>query len=412
MTPTDETTELVRRPCLRGPSPPAPGSERSPTRRGGRRAAPRRAAILLPAILALDLLGACGRGQAPAATEDSPLAVGQESLYRVELARLSTGPSVSGSLEPERQATLRAEVAGPVLSTAVEEGQAVAAGTVLARIDDSGLRETVLSAQSAERSTEQQLAVARRNAERAEALVKGGALPEREAESARWNVTNAEAQLADARSRLALAREQLGKTVVRAPFAGVISKRFVATGDTVQPGSELFTLVDPKLMRLVAQVPAERLGELHVDTPVDFTIAGLPGRFQGHIERINPVVDPATRQVEIHVSLPNDAGRLVGGLYAEGRVAAAARDVLAVPVAAIDRGTGEAGVLRVADDRVERVPVELGITDEETERVEVRSGVAEGDLLLIGAARGITPGAKVRIDETAAPGGAPDPQGS
>ena len=362
----------------------------------------RRAGACLLA-LSLVLLAACGREPAPDATaEDAPLAVGRESVYRVEMARLSTGPALSGSLEPERQASVRAEVPGSVLSISAEEGQAVAEGATLARIDDSGLREGLLSAQSSVRSAEQQLTVARRNAERAEALVKGGAIPEREAESARWNVTNAQAQLADARSRLALAREQLGKTVVRAPFAGVVSERAVAAGDTVQPGSELFTIVDPKRMRLAAQVPAERLGELQIGTPVDFTIAGLPGRFQGRIERINPVVDPATRQVEIHVSLPNDAGRLVGGLYAEGRVAAAARDVLAVPEAAIDRATGEAGVLRVAGGTVERVPVELGITDEETERVEVKRGVAAGDLLLIGAARGITPGAKVRIG--------PDPQ--
>src|SRR5688500_257839 len=256
-------------------------------------------ASLLP--LSLVLLAACGGEPAPdAAAEDAPLAVGRESVYRVEMARLSTGPALSGSLEPERQATVRAEVPGSVLSTSVEEGQAVAAGAVLARIDDSGLREGLLSAESAVRSADQQLAVARRNAERAEALVKGGALPEREVESARWNVTNAQAQLADARSRLALAREQLGKTAVRAPFAGVVSDRAVAAGDTVQPGSELFTIVDPKRMRLAAQVPAERLGELQIGTPVDFNIAGLPGRFEGRIERINPVVDPTTRQVEFH----------------------------------------------------------------------------------------------------------------
>ena len=367
---------------------------------------------------ALVLLVACGRGTAPdAAAADAPLAVGRESVYRVQRAHLSTGPAISGSLEPERQATVRAEVSGSVLATSVEEGQPVAAGSVLARIDDSGLREGVLSAQSAVRSAEQQLAVARRNAERAESLVAGGAIPEREAESARWNVTDVQATLADARSRLSLAQEQLGKTVVRAPFAGVISERAVDAGDTVQPGTPLFTLVDPQRMRLVAQVPAERLPEVRVGTPVEFTIAGLPGRFQGEIERINPVVDPATRQVEIHVSLPNEAGRLVGGLFAEGRVAAAARDVLAVPVAAIDYATGRAGVLRVAGDTVERVPVELGITDEDTERVEVKSGVAEGDLLLIGAARGITPGAKVRVDKVrvdqAAPAATADePRGS
>jgi RND family efflux transporter MFP subunit len=317
----------------------------------------------------------------------------------VAVARLSSGPLISGSLEPLRQARVRAEVSGSVISTSVEEGQAVAEGAVLGRIDDSGLREAVLSAESAVRSAEQQLTVARRNAERAGKLVAGGALPEREAENARWNVTNAQAMVDDARSRLTLAREQLGKTVVRAPFGGVVSERAVDTGDTVQPGGELFTLIDPRRMRLVAQVPAERLGELQVGTPVEFAIAGYEARFRGEIERINPVADPATRQVQIHVSLPNDTGRLVAGLYAEGRVASVVRDVLAVPVAAIDRAGGDAGVLRVTDGTVERVSVELGFTDEESERVEVLSGISAGDLLLVGAARGITPGARVTVEE-------------
>jgi RND family efflux transporter MFP subunit len=359
----------------------------------------RGAAALAASVLALLSVACAGDAAPDAQVEETPLSVGSESLHRVAVAHLSTGPAISGSLEPVREATVRAEVPGAVLSTAVEEGQAVPSGAVLARIEDSGLRETVLSAQSAVRAAEQQLTVATRNAERAEALVEGGAIPEREAESAHWNVTNAQAQLADARSRLTLAEEQLGKTVVRALFPGVVSERHVAAGDTVQPGSELFTIVDPTRMRLAARVPAERLGELRIGTPVEFTVAGMPDHFQGHIERINPVVDPTTRQVEIHVSLPNDAGRLVGGLYAEGRVAAAARDVLAVPEAAIDQATGEAGVLRVAGGKVERVPVELGMRDEETEQVEVRSGLAEGDLLLIGAARGITPGARVQVEE-------------
>jgi membrane fusion protein, multidrug efflux system len=385
------------RPVRFDTEPDAPGTATVLATRGVRRRS-----ALLAATFAVTLLAACGREadqKAGQAAEETPLAVGQESLYRVEVAHLSSGPAISGSLEPVREATVRAEVAGPVRAAAVEEGQAVAAGAVLGRIDDSGLRDALLSAESAVRSADQQLTVARRNAERADALVAGGAIPEREAESARWNVTNAQAQLADARSRLTLAREQLGKTIVHAPFAGVVSKRHVTVGDTVQPGSDLFTIVDPTRMRLAAQVPAERLAELQVGTRVDFTIAGLPARHQGVIERINPVVDPSTRQVEIHVSLPNDAGRLVGGLYAEGRVAAAARDVLAVPTTAIDRGTGAAGVLRVAGGKVERVPVELGMTDEESEKVEVKSGLAAGDLLLIGAARGITPGARVDIRE-------------
>jgi membrane fusion protein (multidrug efflux system) len=359
----------------------------------------RTAAAFLAGTIALGLVACGDKAEEPAAAEGPPaLTVGAESIHRVATETLSTGPTMSGSLEPVREATVHAEVPGSVVQTMVEEGQAVGAGAVLARIDDSSLRDGVLSAQSGVRSAEQQLTVARRNAERSEALVKGGALPEREAETARWNVTNAEAMLADSQSRLTLAREQLDKTIVRAPFPGTVSKRAVATGDTVQPGKEMFTLVDPSRMRLEAQVPAERLAEITVGAPVDFTVSGYPGQqFRGEIERINPVADAATRQVAIYVALPNDAGRLVAGLYAEGRVAALARSVLAVPASAIDRSQPEPAVLRVVGGKVERVPVRLGITDETSERVEVVDGLAAGDVLLVGAARAITPGATVEL---------------
>ncbi|HEV8632358.1 MAG TPA: efflux RND transporter periplasmic adaptor subunit, partial [Thermoanaerobaculia bacterium] len=339
---------------------------------------------------------------------ETALSVGRESIYQVASARLSTGPVISGSLEAEKEATVAAEVSGPVLATAAEEGQPVAAGALLARLDDRALREALLSAQSAMRSAEQQVTVARRNAERAETLLQGGAIPERDAETARWNVTSAQATLADARSRASFASEQVKKTVVHAPFRGIVSKKSVSPGDTVQPGTALYTVVDPTRMRLVAHVPAEGIAALQVGTPVEFTVAGLPGqRFTGRVERINPLADPATRQVEIHVALPNVEGRLVGGLYAEGRVSTAAREALAVPAAAIDRSLGQPAVLRVSADRVERVPVSLGIVDEDAEKVEVRSGVTAGDIVLVGAARAITPGAKVIVQGSgaAAPAG-------
>jgi len=286
-----------------------------------------------------------------------------------------------------------------VLSTPVEEGQAVAKGAVLARIDDTPLRDAAISARSAVRSAEQQVEVARRNAERAEALLSAGAIPERDVETARWSVMNAEAAAADARARETLAQEQLGKTVVRAPFSGIVSHRAVTAGDTVSPGSEIATVIDPQRLRLEAGVPAESLPQLKLGTPVEFTIAGRPGQvFTGTIERINPVADPVTRQVEVFVALPNRDGTLVAGLFAEGRVATMTRQALAVPLSAIDRGHGEPSALRVAGGKVERVSVQLGLEDPQAEAVEVVSGLAAGDLVLLGAARGITPGTPVRVE--------------
>ena len=162
----------------------------------------------------------CDRG---GTTSSAPVEVPSVALQPDNIAvaterELSNGPSVSGTLTAEREATLRAEVAGAVTQTLAEQGQAVKAGQVLIKLDDSAIRDGVLSARSAARTANEALVVARRNAERSERLAQAGALAERDLEQARWSVMNAEAGLADANARLASASKQLEKTTLRAPF--------------------------------------------------------------------------------------------------------------------------------------------------------------------------------------------------
>jgi RND family efflux transporter MFP subunit len=211
-------------------------------------------------------------------------------------------------------------------------------------------------------------------------------------------VTIAEAALADARSRLASAQEQLEKATVRAPFAGVVSEREISAGDVVQSGASLYTVIDPTNMQLEATVPAEQLQTLKVGTPVEFTVAGYGERvFKGRIDRINPSVDPATRQVRIYVTIPNRDQGLVAGLFAEGRVESERRRAPAIPFAALDpRGTSSE-VLRLRQARVERARVRLGLRDVVAEQVEVTEGLAVGDTVLLGSAQGIAEGTVVRI---------------
>jgi RND family efflux transporter MFP subunit len=353
---------------------------------------------LAVAALAAATWGMSCKKEAPAAPAAPPPTVVQaESLATVTAARLETGPVLSGSLRADQEATVRAEVAGSVLATMAEEGQRVERGAVLARIDAAVAREQDLSARSALRSAEQQLEVARRNAERAEALLKSGALPPREAETARWNVTQSEAMLADAKARQALAGEQLAKTTVRAPFAGLVSRRSVRAGDTVAPGAELFTIVDPRVLRLEATVPADRFSELTVGAPVVVHPNGSRDGFAGVIDRINPVADPVTRQIAVYATLPNADGRLVSGVFVEGRVATTARDVPSLPRTAIDRTGTVPTVLAVRQGKVERVEVKLGLEDEVSERVEVVAGLTAGDQVLVGPARSLAPGTAVEI---------------
>ena len=106
-------------------------------------------------------------------------------------------------------------------------------------------------------------------------------------------------------------------------------------------------------MRLEASVPSEDLSILRVGANVDFTVRGYDRSFTGRIERIAPQADPTTRQVPIYVAIPNPGGRLVAGLFAEGRVVSSSASGLIVPINAVN--TSEAGAVGVArtqrDDR-------------------------------------------------------------
>jgi membrane fusion protein, multidrug efflux system len=225
---------------------------------------------------------------------------------------------------------------------------------------------------------------------------------ERDLDNARQARIAADAQLEDARARLALAQRQLDNTQIRAPFAGFVSERSASAGDVVQPGAALFTIMDPSSMRLEASVPSDALTALRVGDAVEFTVNAYPDRaFTGKVERINPTVDPDTRQVRIYVAIPNTGGRLVAGLFAEGRVATEARSAVVVPKTAIDvRGLRPVAV-RVRNGSAERVEVEVGLEDDATERVEITSGLAAGDTVLLGAALGVTPGTRVQVKRVA-----------
>jgi membrane fusion protein (multidrug efflux system) len=354
------------------------------------------------AALVLLLAAACSRDNANAAAgTPSAMLVGPENIAVIKAEDIRTGPVISGTLTPEQQATVRAEIAGAVLQTTAEQGERVTKGQALARIDDSAVRDQMLSARSAVSTAQNTVDLNERQLVRAEALLKAGAIAERDVEIARNQVSAAQTQLANARAQLANAQKQLDKTTIAAPFAGIVSARQVSAGDVVSPGNAMYTVVNPATMRLEASVPADQLAAVRVGQPVEFAVNGYPTRrFTGRVIRINPIADPATRQVRIIVSLPNQGGVLVGGLFAEGHVSSESRTAPIVPISAVDERSLRPFVVRIKGGVVQKVDVELGIRDAATETVEIRSGVQPGDTILLGAARGISPGTPVKVSAT------------
>jgi RND family efflux transporter MFP subunit len=349
---------------------------------------------------AVALAAACGGPQTSAASSPASASVVQlapENVVTAAVEEISTGPLVSGELTPAREATVRAQVGGSIISLSVDRGQPVRAGAEVARIASRDLDAAMSSAESAVKSAEAVLAVARTEAQRTAALVKGGALAARDVEQAESAVASADAQLAAARARQRSIWQQLDDTSVKAPFSGVVSARPASVGDVVAPGTELFTVIDPSSLRLEALVPSDQIAEVRPGARVRFTIRGVAGELVGSVDRLGPVADPITRQVSIFVSIPNTGGRVIAGLFAEGRVETASRRGVVVPTSAVDE-TGVTPVVTIVRDGKAHVrPVTLGLRQAETERVEIASGVAAGDVLIVGSARGVADGTPVHI---------------
>ena len=359
----------------------------------------RRTALLTLATILLSASACKKTDDASAATaKPETMLVGPENVTVVKAEQIRTGPAISGSLMPEHQATIRAEMSGAVLQTYAEAGQPVRKGQALAQIDASVVRDQALSARSAVTTAQSSYENARRDLSRTETLEKAGAIAEREVERSRNALLSTQAQLSNARAQLANVQKMLDKASVQSPFTGIVSQRQVNAGDVVSPGGALFTVMDPGSMQLEASLPAAQLSMVRIGMPIEFKVNGYPNRtFMGRITRINPSADPSTLQVKIVAAIPNAGNTLVGGLFAEGRVATETKTAPTVSLAAVDETGLRPSVVRLRNGKIEKVEVALGIRDAAAETVEITSGLTPGDTVLLGAARGISPGTPVKV---------------
>jgi membrane fusion protein, multidrug efflux system len=353
-------------------------------------------------------LAACKKGgdKQPTASNEVPvIKLAPEDVIVLARGELQTGPRISGTLQAANRAVVRAETPGAVVAIGPELGQAVKKGDLLARIEAKALGDVTNSARSGVEAAQAQYDLAQREVQRTEALVKGGAVAQRELDRAKSQLSAAAAGVKQARAQLSSSQSQLGDATVRAPLAGVIARRAVSAGDVVSPGSELYEVIDPSTMRLDASVASDDLSLIAPGKEVAFEVRGYPGQqFVGKIARVAPAADPVTRQIQVLVDIPNPGGKLVAGLYAEGRVSVEKREALVAPLSAIDTSGDQPSVLRVKNNVVERVVVATGVRDERAEIVEITNGLAPGDVLVLARAqKNVAPGAKVSLPPPNAP---------
>jgi RND family efflux transporter MFP subunit len=347
--------------------------------------------------------GASASASATAGKDDKKaplvtLLMSPEDTITVESNALASGPVITGSIQPERRADLRAEVGAVVLQVLKENGEPVRKGDVLLRLDETSIRDSVNSADEATRAAEQTLAQAQRMYERQKTLLASGMVSTQAQEDAEIRRNNAQSDLAAARSRSVSARQQLTRTVVRAPFDGIVSERKVSNGDTAQVGKELIKVIDPASMRFEGLVSADKIGVVKVGQPVLFRVNGYPGQnFSGKVKRVDPAANAVTRQVEVLVEFSEPAQPRVAGLYAEGRVESQTSSSLMIPPSALVQAGDANYVWRVKGGQLAKVPLTIGTRDERSGRWQVLTGLTTGDMVVRVPASGFKDGQKVEL---------------
>jgi len=328
---------------------------------------------------------------APAATDDQAPGLPAE-VVMVSARPLTPAIAAVGTLEANEQIQLRPEQAGRILRIGFIEGQRVSAGDVLFELDASTYAAQLKQAEA-------QLEFARQAYHRAQSLLlrKVGSETERD---------NALAQLRVDEAQVELARTQLDKMTIRAPFDGQTGLRQVSPGDYVSVGQDLVELVDASTMKVDFRIPEIYLPALRPGQPVGVRVDAFPGGvFDGEVYAMAPGADATSHSLQLRARIANQDGRLRPGLFAQIELKAAQElQALFVPEQAIIARDGGFSLMRVnAEKRVELVEVELG--QRRPGEVQVLTGIEAGDLIVTAGQIKLQPGmpvTPVRTDEDAA----------
>ena len=334
--------------------------------------------ILIGGVAGAVALRASKKGSdGPEVKAPTTLEFGAAELAMVEPKAMPRWLPVSGTLQPVRQATVKAKVSGDVRQLTVREGDSVQAGQILVRVDTADLDARVLERQGQMQSARAQLALAEKTNAMNQKLLKQNFISQNASDSAESSLEVAKGNLQAAEAQLRVAQNALKDSVATAPLSGIVAKRHVQPGEKVAFDSPLVTVVDLKDMELQAAVPSGDIPELKPGMTVDLAVDGFTDRkFTGRIERINPSTEAGTRAILVFVGIPNEAQALRGGMFATGRIAlAAGAPVPTLPATAVRTEAGQSYVWTIQDGKLAKRMVLIGRRDDDAGRVELKTAL-------------------------------------
>ena len=384
------------------------------------------ALVALMGVLAYNRSGNAAGGGAPASgggrASRPPMPVEFATVKRAPVAEeiLVVGNLIgAATVEVVPRANGRLQVVDVKLGDPVRQGQ------VIARVEDSELREQVRGAEASHqvaqasiRQREADLKLAQNNLERSRSLYERQLLPQQtfddvdaRHQAAVAQLDLARAQFEQTKARLDELKITLTNTQIVSPVDGFIGKRYLDPGAFASTNAPVASVVDIRTVRMVANLVERDMRRVPVGTAANVEVDAYPGEtFKGRVSRVAPIFDPATRTAEIEIEVPNVGYRLKPGMYSRVQLTISTRsDAITVPRNALVDLSGKSGVFIAAPaEKAEGtrggggsqnvmlakfLPVEVGIRDGEV--IEITKGLESGGQVITTGASALKDGDRI-----------------
>lgn len=353
--------------------------------------------VLMVAVIAYKIYAniAIGKERAARALAGRTVTVEAATVGRRNLAPVF---SFSANLEAVWSTEVSAKADGRIDKLFVEEGDRVAAGMVLARLDMNELAAQVMQAEGQVLQAKATLEQNELNFQRMSALYQQNAVSAQTLDSARTQRDLAMGGLQAAQGNFLLLKARLDNANILSPLSGVVIRRHVQAGAFSKAGIAIFTVADTSTLLAKAVVGEAQITELALGKSVNVKVDALKGQeFKGTITRLSPAAVVPTRTFTAEVSIPNPDDLIKVGMFATAEVVGQERkNVLAVPESALVMREDQKTVFLVtAENRVVQKVLKLG--DAAGGWVEVLSGLAEGDRIVVGGQHKLKDGSSIRL---------------
>jgi RND family efflux transporter MFP subunit len=320
-------------------------------------------------------------------------------IAAIDARSLAVSLPLSGSLAPLSSATIKSKISGVVEATTVQEGMAVSAGQVLARIDQADLRARLQQQQAMLDEAQAKLSMATKNEANSQALLSQKYISQNAFDSTQNTVALARANVKSAAAMVEIARIALNDGIIKAPISGIVSKRHVQAGEKLAPDMAVYSIVNLSELTLEAQVPASEIPRVKVGQDVRFKVDGFQKReFEGKVARINPATEAGSRSMLVYIAVRNDDSALRAGMFAKGSIVTDRSGVAPiVPMTALREDQGKQVVYKIENGKVVAQPVTLGLRNDDEGYAEVTDGLDKGANVIVSKLNAVKPGAQVKL---------------